>query len=223
MAKKKERERPYGFGLDRPRIGWYVFSEKENEIVQYGEIYLRWAKSGCHSRYHQPFKIEMSRDGQKWTAGQRWESLYRDVFKTGFQTWGPYEKYEQHTKRLQAPTLEARDKFIADRTAALKALSPEERKSIKQKRADELATKREEEIGKDARKAINCLIAVGPQFIKLKDKIDTAVALMSKGNIGKPIPYHERKLGHLYEAMNLLDDYIAHMKKCQEGSKKKKA
>jgi len=220
MAKKKERERPYGFGLDRPRIGWYVFPAKENEIVQYGILSLRWSKSP-YSYGGNSFIMEMSADGKKWEKGNAWWRLYQDCFKPSQSAWG--ETYDRHVKELQAPMIAAREKFIAERDAAFKALPPEEREAIKLRRSAECASKREAMKGEDAMKAINCLMEIGPDFVKLKDKIDLAVNLMAKGNIGKPIPYHDRKRGYLHEAMGLLDEYIAHMKKCQEGPKKKKA
>ena len=219
MAKKKDRDRPYGFGLDRPRIGWYVFPEKANEIVQYGRLNLRWTKSP-YSYGRDPFVMEMSADGKTWTKGTSWWRLYQDCFRPS-QSWGA--AYDQDVARIQAPIIEARDKFIAERDAAFKALPHEEREAIKRQRAAEALSKREEAKGEDAMKAINCLMTIGPDFVKLKDKIDEAISLMSMGGINKPMPYHERNRGHLLDAINLLGDYILHMKRCQEGSKKKKA
>lgn len=218
MAKKKDRDRPYGFGLDRPRIGWYVFPEKENEIVQYGGLYLRWSKNP-YSYSRDPFMMEMSIDGKTWSKGNSWWRLYQYCFKPT-QSWGA--EYDKHVGHLYAPIIEARDKFIAEREAAFKALPPEEREAIKRQRSETARSKREEAKGEDAMKAINCLMTIGPDFVKLKDKIDEAISLMSKGGINKPMPYHERNRGHLLDAINLLGDYIAHMKKCQESSKKKK-
>ena len=69
---------------------------------------------------------------------------------------------------------------------------------------------------------MNCLISVGPEFLKLKEKIEKVVKLMEAGGINKPIPNHDRKLYHLQEANSLLNKYIEHMEKCQTGEKKKK-
>jgi len=222
---------PSGFGLDRHGIGWFVFSRKPNEIVKYGNVHVKWhvgpvvqSGSGYYSQARDTMTVSLSfDDGQTWTDGSEAYGAFKNKF--GLYYW------EDKVKHHLDPIIKSRDEFIRqrrltssrERSAKLKAMSADERSKYDADCAAELLKrqqKKEEQAGQSTLKAMNCLISVGPEFLKLKEKIERVVRLMEAGGINKPIPNHDRKLYHLQDANSLLNKYIEHMEKCQTGGKK---
>jgi len=217
MAKKT---RPSGFGYDNGRVGWYVFPETAGEVAKYGNLYLKWEKP-----YGNRMEIHLSINaGKVWVRGARqydlaWQLNYQaSKYGSGLTA----QQGDVMTEKVFAPIQKARDAYAKQYEEKLAAMTPEERLSLKKERQERLLAKREKETGENSMQALNCLVEVGPQFIKLKDQIDQAVSLMSVGGIDKPIPYHERKLVHLRDAIKLLEKYVSHMKKCQTRTGRKK-
>jgi len=204
--------------------GWSMMHELQGEPAIYGNIHIKWVivKSGVRSAlgthwiYAPEYRYYMSLDGGlSWKSEQMFEKLYRQCFNVSM--WDSAQR-EQNLAAVYA----VRTVWKRQRAKELKKLNdalPSEEKALKAanlaaKKA-EIAAIREATADKNAVKAINAMISLGPNLVRLKEKADRVIMLMSKGGIDKPIVQHLSKESRLKEAVYLLDQFEKHILKCQ--------
>jgi len=200
-------------GMLDTNTGWRVFSTKENEVVKYDNIHVKWLSAGTYSRN----KVFVSANsGLSWKEGSHFYRCYTEIFGVGI-----YDE-EARLKNL-APIYAAREAWKRERLVAqrkaLAAETPEQKAARSAEYAERQAKKAaalEEKAGKNRCEAMNTMISLGPNLIKLKEKVDNVCRLMNKGGIDKPIIQHGPKERRLRETLHLLGQFEQHILKCQK-------
>ena len=203
--------------------GWSVFPGTPDTLVAYGNIHLLWkVNKSARSYYDSKHIICLSADsGQTWHEGERFQELFQKAF--------PGKNYYISAERDEAlaPILKEREAWkrqrAKERKKVLDSAPPEEKASRLKKLADVKEAKRlrEEELtAKRAGAAIDHMIKLGPELIKLKDKIEHIVELMGKGGIDRPIVQHDSKLCKIKSANYLLSQFEKHFIECHKRTGK---
>ena len=187
----------------------------------YENIHVKWTMSKKTAVVH------MSIDsGQTWKTGDSWYSVYT-------QNFGQYKAWRKECYSADIPSiLRAKEKFVRDRASeraklkreAFKVLAPElqnvvleERQAIKSKRQACLQARNEVSTSV----AMKQLLEFGPELIKLREKIDDVVELMSKGGINKEFPFYDRTVRDIRLLNKVLDEKVQkHIRTCQKRKRK---
>ena len=202
--------------------GWKMFPEKEGNTAIYDNIQLKWSKNPTHVYAREQYNLYMSVDN-----GITWKSAcyMHELFHLSFPGMS-YHDEEQRTKAL-APIYKARDVWKRARAKELKKKLDSATPEQKEARANKLAAAKEKKrIEDEALKskrtvaAIDHMVKLGPELVKLREKIERVVDLMSKGGIDRPIVQHDSKLWKIKSASYLLDQFEKHFLACQARTKK---
>lgn len=213
---------PKAYNFDTS-TGWRIFSPTPGTVSKYDNIHIKWDTVGAATaRYNANYAISMSIDGgQSWNIGNNLHETYHKCFPTS-NLWSAPERDVN-----MAPVYKAREIWkrqrAKDRKKVLDSASPEEKAARVKKLADAKEKKRigdEERSAKQTVAAIDHMIKLGPELIKLKEKIERIVALMSKGGIDRPIIQHDSKLWKIKCANYLLDKFEKHFIECHKRTGK---
>ncbi len=223
----------YPYSIDT-ETGWCLMPANENEVVVYENIHIKWEftrrptslPDGSLDPYSWPeHKIHMSIDGgHSWKSSDRFNELYYNHFSE--HMWN-FEGRSPGVKTRLAPIFSAREAWKRNRAKELKKLSaarPQEEKDRsaakrqEQRAASEALRQKKAEDQQVA--ALEDLLSLGPNLVKLKDKVDSLIALMVKGGIDRPPIQYAAKEQNLRETIWTLGQLELHFKKCQERTGK---
>lgn len=202
----------------------------ENEVAVYENIHIKWEftrrptslPDGSLDPYSWPeHKIHMSIDGgHSWKSSDSFNELYYNHFSE--HMWN----FEGVKTRL-APIFSAREAWKRNRAKELKKLSAarpqEEKDRSAAKRQEQRAASealRQKKAEDQQVKAVETLVCLGPNLVKLKDKVDAIIKLMSQGGIDRPVLQYYAKEQQLREAIWTLERIEDHIKNCQKRTKK---
>ena len=203
--------------------GWTVFPDTPDTVEVYENIHLKWkVNKNARTDYNPKHTIYMSIDsGQTWHEGERFQEVFQKAF--------PGKSYYSSDVRDEAlaPILNAREAWkrqrAKERKKVLDSAPPEEKAARLKKLADVKEAKRlrdEDLASKRTVAAMDHMIKLGPELIKLKDKIEHIVELMGKGGIDRPIVQHDSKLWKIKSANYLLSQFEKHFIECHKRTGK---
>jgi hypothetical protein len=219
----------YPYSLDTT-TGWHLMPANENEVVVYDNIHIKWEftkrprlnHDGTPDLYSYPeHMIHMSIDGGlTWKQGEGFGTLYFGQFNASMWELDAL-------KKNFAPIFAAREAWKRNRAKELKKLSaarPEEEKARgaakRKEQCDAAEALRKKRAENQQVAAVEDLLSLGPNLVKLKDKVDSLIALMIKGGIDRPPIQYAAKEQNLREAIWTLGQLELHFKKCQERTGK---
>lgn len=216
--------------IDPPRLHWYdtstgwsVFPLTEGTVAVYENIHLKWKANKNARAYWDPKHVYcISVDfGITWHEADR----FQDAFTKAFPGKSLYSTKDRD--EAFAPVLKVREAWkrqrVKDRKRELDAQPAEEKAARAKKLADAKEAKRlrdEELKAKRAGAAIDHMVKLGPELVKLKDKIERIVMLMGKGGIDRPINQHDSKLWKVKNANYLLSQFEQHFIECHKRTGK---
>lgn len=180
--------------------GWHVLAETPDTVTSYGPdgIYqFKWHDVPTDPKdpatyYRHGTNISLSIDGQNWHTDNSFWAVYYTVFNRTC--------YNDKTHVLNKALLEARAAWRAERSkrlarearAAFKALPREEQTRIENERAEALRERRAKIAERNAVKTqqiMKQMLYMGPELVRLKDKIDALIDVMGKGGMDRPLGY----------------------------------
>ncbi len=201
--------------------GWRVFPETEGAVAVFDNIHLKW-EANKDSWANTQHIIYLSIDsGQTWHKGERFSVVFENAFP------GKSFYFLNDRDEILAPILNAREAWkrqrVKERKQVLDSASPEEKEARLKKFAEVKEQKRirEEKLANERTViAMDHMIKLGPELIKLKEKVEHVVGLMSKGGIDRPIVQHASKLWEIKRANYLLSQYEKYFMECHKRTGK---
>jgi hypothetical protein len=165
-------------------------------------------------------------NGISWKEATSWTGLYSAVFKGKWPTSITYP--------ICIPTiLEDKAKFIHEQAVAkrkaerdaFKKLAPELQEKELADRAAEKArhsSRLENRKGAAAKVCMEHVLELGPELVKLRDKVDECIKLMSLGGLNKEFPFYLRTIRDVRSVNKTIQKRVyEHIERCQKIKRKR--
>jgi hypothetical protein len=205
--------------------GWHVFSREPDTVTSYGpdgKYQFKWNVDNADTQvnsWSSRQRIYLSIDG-----GQTWF--------TGNSIWSVYDnnvvgRYYNKETELNQSIIAAREiwkvarrkKNDRLRREAFKALSPEKKILDKAMRSEAWKLRKDRATERKAMKItniVNQIFQIGPELIRLKENIEEALSLMSKGNIDRSFPYYHSRRRYINTANWTVKYFKNHIEAAQK-------
>lgn len=186
---------------------------------------FKWSASPNPGGWYAKYTISVSVDG-----GNTWheDTSIWSVHNMYHKALGSYHDNDSlvnqaiiHTRGVW--NVQRRSRLDRERREAFNRLPPDMQEKVRRERREawerrkELAAERKAE--KTAR-IMNQMLELGPDLVRLKDEIDSVLALMAKGGLDRAFPYYHSRRRYLRTAKWTIEDFGRHINKAHKRNNK---